>query len=209
MASAAAVEVVIFRCGEESPVDATSGLWTKRVVGLPGERIELVGGDVLVDGCVQTKSLAEQRVMRQLVCRGSDFDSSSQQQGNVLIPLFSRKQPITDDIVYNAGLSRELHWAHDFMLSAKTACQGDGWLRLGIDNGWLKMRVDICPVSGAIRLMQDDRQTVADSYRSGAAGSLSRAKCCWSCRRSIGNYCWPSTAASSGSTQSIPASGLY
>ena len=39
----------------------------KRVVGLPGESIEIRGGDVYVDGQIQRKNLAEQRALAVLV----------------------------------------------------------------------------------------------------------------------------------------------
>jgi len=55
-------EIVVLRmphCSEQIAV--------KRVVGLPGERIELRGGDVIVGGQAQRKSYAEQRAMAVLV----------------------------------------------------------------------------------------------------------------------------------------------
>jgi len=42
-------------------------LLVKRIVGLPGERVQIVGGDVLVDDQVQRKNLREQRALRVLV----------------------------------------------------------------------------------------------------------------------------------------------
>jgi signal peptidase I len=45
--------------------------FVKRIVGLPGERLQIRDGDVVVDGRVATKSLAEQRALRVLV---HDFD---------------------------------------------------------------------------------------------------------------------------------------
>ena len=39
----------------------------KRVVGLPGETIEIRGGDVYVNGAIARKSLAQQREMAVLV----------------------------------------------------------------------------------------------------------------------------------------------
>jgi signal peptidase I len=38
--------------------------YVKRVVGLPGEAVQIVGGDVLIDGQVARKNLGEQRAMR-------------------------------------------------------------------------------------------------------------------------------------------------
>ena len=44
-----------------------SQAYVKRVVGLPGESIRIIGGDVFVDGQIARKSLAEIRAMRMLV----------------------------------------------------------------------------------------------------------------------------------------------
>jgi signal peptidase I len=55
-------EVVVF----QNP-DAPGEAFVKRIVGLPGESLEIRGGDVYINGRVARKSLAEQRGMRQLV----------------------------------------------------------------------------------------------------------------------------------------------
>ena len=44
-----------------------SQAYVKRVVGLPGESIRIVGGDIFVDGKIVRKSLSEIRAMRMLV----------------------------------------------------------------------------------------------------------------------------------------------
>ncbi len=41
--------------------------YVKRIVGLPGEAVQIVGGDVVIDGRVARKSLREQRAMHVLV----------------------------------------------------------------------------------------------------------------------------------------------
>jgi signal peptidase I len=48
------------------PTEPTQA-YVKRVVGLPGESVQISGGDVLVDGRIARKNLAEQRAMRILV----------------------------------------------------------------------------------------------------------------------------------------------
>ena len=55
-------EVVAFRRPTQGGAAAV-----KRVVGLPGELIQLRDGDVFVDGQIQRKSLAQQRAMRVLI----------------------------------------------------------------------------------------------------------------------------------------------
>jgi signal peptidase I len=55
-------EVVVF----QSPLEPNQA-YVKRVVGLPGEAIQIRGGDLYVDGRIAHKDLAELRAMRQLV----------------------------------------------------------------------------------------------------------------------------------------------
>jgi signal peptidase I len=55
-------EVAVFHSPSE-PDQA----YVKRVVGLPGEAIQIVEGDVFIDGRIARKTLAEQRAMRILV----------------------------------------------------------------------------------------------------------------------------------------------
>lgn len=55
-------EVIVFR-NPSDPLEA----YVKRVVGLPGEKIEIQNGEVLADGVIQRKSLASQLGTRILV----------------------------------------------------------------------------------------------------------------------------------------------
>lgn len=55
-------ESVVFQDPEE-PDQA----YVKRAVGLPGEAVQIVGGDVTIDGRIARKTLAEQKAMRILV----------------------------------------------------------------------------------------------------------------------------------------------
>jgi signal peptidase I len=55
-------EVAVFN----SPVEPDQA-YVKRVVGLPGEAIQIVDGDIFIDGRISRKALAEQRAMRILV----------------------------------------------------------------------------------------------------------------------------------------------
>ena len=55
-------EVVVF----QDP-GAPDRAFVKRVVGLPGEEVQIRGGDVVIDGRVARKGLAEQRALRLLV----------------------------------------------------------------------------------------------------------------------------------------------
>lgn len=63
-------EVVVFRCPESA-----SRLCIKRVVGLPDEMVRIQDGDVMVDGQLVRKSLADQRSLRQMVHRAGEGPS--------------------------------------------------------------------------------------------------------------------------------------
>lgn len=60
-------EVAVF----QSPLEPTQP-YVKRIVGLPGESVRLVAGEVLIDGKIARKSFEEQRATRVLV-HDSDF----------------------------------------------------------------------------------------------------------------------------------------
>ncbi|HID22487.1 MAG TPA: signal peptidase I, partial [Planctomycetaceae bacterium] len=55
-------DMVVFR----NPEDPTQA-YVKRVVGLPGERVQIVAGEVVIDGHIQRKTLMQQRATRVLV----------------------------------------------------------------------------------------------------------------------------------------------
>lgn len=61
-------EMAVFRCPAEA-----GKVFVKRVIGLPGENVELHGGDVYIDGQLARKSLADLRALRILV-----FDNNYQ-----------------------------------------------------------------------------------------------------------------------------------
>jgi signal peptidase I len=67
-------EVVVFR-NPNSPLET----FIKRVAGLPGERIEIRGGNLLCDGRLARKSMAEQRAMLLPVYEESYFPAEDEQ----------------------------------------------------------------------------------------------------------------------------------
>jgi len=123
-------EVVVLR----SPHDARD-LCVKRIVGLPGETVELADGDVWINGQVAAKPLAEQRALR--------------------LPLLSNDRPVTDNLPYNVGLSRSLHLVRDFSLSAKLRMAGPGSVTLEIDDGRLTHRVTLAQPEGRVTLYEN------------------------------------------------------
>jgi signal peptidase I len=61
-------EVIAFQRFEAvTQANDTQGLTVKRVVGLPGERIQITDGDIYANGQIQRKTLRQQRAMRILV----------------------------------------------------------------------------------------------------------------------------------------------
>ncbi|HYW80172.1 MAG TPA: S26 family signal peptidase [Thermoguttaceae bacterium] len=137
-------EVVAFR----HPTQAAQ-IHTKRVVGLPGESIQIRDGDVYVDGRIQRKDLAQQRALAVLVhdanarARGPSAPTSYWQSrrndsqwgsadGHFAHPATSdtadidwlrfHEEPITDRCGYNQMLVRreeEIHTVTDLMLSLR------------------------------------------------------------------------------------------
>ncbi|MCG8451222.1 MAG: S26 family signal peptidase [Pirellulales bacterium] len=124
-------ETVVLR----APHD-TNQLCVKRVVGLPGETVELRDGDVWIKGQVATKLLADQRALR--------------------LPIHCDENLLTDDLPYNAGLSRSLELVRDFMLSARLRMAGPGSVVLEINDGRLAHRVTLIQPGGVIELREND-----------------------------------------------------
>lgn len=89
-------EVVVFR----NPMQPTQA-YVKRVVGLPGETIELKGGDVWANGTLQRKNLTQQNSIRILVY---DHNFAPQQDENWQprwVPADEAWQSGKTDFVYN------------------------------------------------------------------------------------------------------------
>ena len=139
-------EVVVFH----SPAD--NQLTIKRVVGLPGETMELRDGDLRINNQVATKSLAEMRGLRQLVHEETNTEqrwhgtnwrwnhsawqiTTTDNQWHWLRYRHSRQEPITNDMAYNAATTRRVFPVRDLCLSAKVRVRKQGDLALRFDNG--------------------------------------------------------------------------
>ncbi len=161
-------EVVVLR----NPHDG-SQLCVKRVVGLPGETVELKHGDVWIDRHPWVKTLAQQRVVRQLVHReaektsrwhaddsakwrwsGSDWelDPDQETQWHWLRYVHHDGKPVTDDVSHNAGVSRRLNLVSDFALSAKLKVRRGGQLALDVNDGRQTLRVTLVLPEGKVSL---------------------------------------------------------
>lgn len=112
-----------------SPEDG-SQLCVKRVVGLPGETIEIYQGDVWIDGRPWAKPLELQRALRQRVALTGEM--------------------ITDDFAYNAGLSRVLLPVRDFMVSSELRAPRSGVLLLELRDGWEEVQTAIDVSTGKV-----------------------------------------------------------
>ncbi len=139
-------EPVVFH----SPAD--SQLTVKRIVGLPGEVVELRAGDVRINGQVATKSLSEMRALRQLIheetnavrrWRGKSWHwlggawqvTTNDGDWHWLRYQHQNGEPITDDSTYNSGLTRRVFPVRDLCLSASVHVNGKGLLAVRFDNG--------------------------------------------------------------------------
>jgi signal peptidase I len=121
-------ELVVFR----SPVDGE--LTVKRVVGLPGETIQLQGGEVLVNGKAAPKDLTALRALRQMVHQEVDAwqgDREWKWNGNkwkcdvdgnrsaTLRFTCPIDEPLMTDMPYNNGVTQRLFPVKRLAISAR------------------------------------------------------------------------------------------
>lgn len=166
-----------------NPTDA-SELCIKRIVGLPGEQVDLRDGDVRIDGAVFVKSNQQQQLVQQLVHaeafgnqrwqpqKSTTWRSDSfgwhclQTKGPTVDWLRYRhpnQQPITDDVVHNAGLTRRLNKVDQFLLRANLSVEGDGSIFLRIDDGTSDalLRIDLSKATLEVTESGLNRSTLA------------------------------------------------
>ena len=159
-------EVVVF----VSPAD-DAGLVVKRVVGLPGETIQLRDGEVWIDGRLAAKPLDAQRCLRRLVhqetassqhWRGDGWNWINQAWSTTAQPDWHwlnyqalDGKPITDDSAYNVGLTRRLFPVRDFSLSTEYHLAGDGELAFRIADGDRQWQFQLKTSSGEFELVSE------------------------------------------------------
>ncbi len=109
----------------------------KRVVGLPGERVEIDGGDVIINGQVLRKTLDEFFDTAIVVATvGNDAHQSP-----ALEELFSANgweyaNAITDFNSFDQRTSRSLNHVGDIIVTMKVAFESPGQIELQINDGW-------------------------------------------------------------------------
>lgn len=156
-------EPVVF----SSPADA-GNLVVKRVVGLPGETIQLRKGEIWINGRITKKSFSTQRALRHLVhletsaaqrwqgdgwTRNDEaWKCESQDDWQWLSYVPPEENPITDDLAYNAGLTRRLFAVRDLCLATRLRVLGDGLFGTRINDGEQVWEIHLWPTSGKLEL---------------------------------------------------------
>ena len=150
-------DVVVAR----NPQDG-EGLCIKRIVGLPGEHIALLDGDVFVDDAVVVKTRDERRALRRLVHRTFARKKTRWQlDTGVWQYQHPGLQPITDDVADNVGLTRKLNLVDEFLLVAELRVQGAGTLCLTLDDGTTMAQVELGLPGGEMTVVESgDRKVV-------------------------------------------------
>jgi signal peptidase I len=174
-------EPIVFRC----PGDAKK-LCLKRVIGLPGERVSLVGGDVYVNGLLVRKLMDEQRKLRVIVHEvgrdpsrwqsaaepsswsfrpgGSpsfEFDPNAAAHFADGLDLLAFTapggSPTTDVLPYNAGVPAVANRTSDLMLTGRFSVAGAGTLFIRCGDGDEALWVELDAAANVVRLRHADR----------------------------------------------------
>lgn len=175
--------------------DNAAELCVKRVVGLPGEVVDLRDGNVRIDGAVTVKSPAAQKQVRQPLhhstgrnsrwqpdspntwephLRGWHHSPTSPPAVHWLRYQHPNNQPITDDVAYNAGLTRRLNLVDEFTLAANTSIAGNGSLLLAIDDGTSTAELRLRLPDGVLEVAESGRHSATLQLKPELLTSLSR-----------------------------------
>jgi signal peptidase I len=146
-------------------------LFIKRLIGLPGENVQIRDGDVYVDGRLARKTFEEAWAMRVPVFAGSHALVPSRWQppseGTVrldgcnspvmasyhnFLPDTGKAQPLDDEYAYNAGAHAGVENVHDFLFEATIEVQGGtGTLGLRLCDGQEWAEIELPVGSGPLR----------------------------------------------------------
>jgi len=181
-------EAVLFREPEHA-----DRLGLKRIVGLPGESVWIEQGDVVINGKIARKTLAEQRRLVQLVDRagqpsrdrpprwrprgpasawrrrGSAFYCQSSSANTIpdidwLVYHHPGKNGVTDDLPYNPGESRLLSPLSDLMLVCQVTAHGPGELDLQAASGGTLLTVRMRLDRDRIELLRRGRPIRSEAW---------------------------------------------
>jgi len=82
------------------------------------------------------------------------------------------EKPISDEVSYNAGVSRRLNQVQDFMLTAKFRALGEGIFALEFRKGCQSFRLTIRPSTGTMVLSENGVQRVSKILSASSIGRL-------------------------------------
>lgn len=157
-------EPVVFR----SPVDGQ--LTVKRVVGLPGETIQLTGGEVLVNSKPATRDLTALRSTRQVVHQ--EVDASQGAAGEKVLRLkLAAGQPITTEVPYNHGVTQRLFPVTNLGISAHVRLVDGAKLLIAIGGDEISLskvgeaRLEIFAFQNAPQVFLDGKPIESDALK--------------------------------------------
>ncbi len=157
-------EVAVFRL--------FNSIFVKRILGLPGEEIEIRDGDIFINGKLCRKTLDEALAMRMLLYDSKigtastasdarwerDFDGDMfvldgrAQPATLVYRNFDidgqKCEPIRDEYSYNGGTQANCEYVHDFLVTCELDVRessGDGEIVLQLCDGgdWASVRIPV------------------------------------------------------------------
>jgi signal peptidase I len=170
------------------PTDATE-MCVKRIVGLPGEQIGLRDGNVLVNNEVVPKQLNERRALRRRVhqeqLRSQRWQPDDARRWKINDDVWEQidtsdesmswlhyqhpsARGVTDDVTYNAGLTRKLNLVSEFMLATDLHAIGEGSISFELDDGSASARIVLELPEGSVSLTES--RQLGPTYQLSAAG---------------------------------------
>ncbi len=191
-------ELVVFRCPENA-----DDYCIKRVVGLPGESIQIRRGDVYADGKIARKDLSQCRTLAQKVYTAghgrprwqaenprSRWESDDRPERRTFVyPEHATDgkgsidwlgyhhpgdQPISDDVPYNQGESRALNEVSDLLVTCRVKLTGRGELTFSATAGQRRFTIGLAPNAARLRLIEADQPSIEVALDKSAAAALAR-----------------------------------
>lgn len=168
----------------------------KRLVGLPGESVELQGGEVFLDGRIWKKPVELLRKLRHPVHRETEGDHRWQSepaeawqwsvyswhraaadagQTEWLAYHHPAEQAITDDLESNVGITRPLHTVDDLSLSALYSLRGEGELFFRLGEGAERIELSLSPASATVRLSRGNIEQVSHALSPASRRQLAKS----------------------------------